>query len=562
MARVGARAGERTTENGFRIRTLASAFEETAARVPEKVALVVEDDRYTYADLSRLAGETARGLLALGIEPAARVAIWLPNSLEWVTAALATAMVGAVTVPVNMRYRREEAEYILSQSEASLLLMTDRVAATDYTAMLADICPELREAEPGALYSATLPNLRHVLSVAETGLKGIRPFSDLGRLGRGVDAGALAEVGPRIDPESVAHIQYTSGTTARPKGAMLTHHSLLRDSYEICQAMRIGEADSIFSALPFFHIAGYASALLSALQMGGSLVTANHFDASKSLRLIERERCTMIRGVETMFVMMMAHPEFEGRDLSSLRGGVCGSYTLEVLNAVYERMGIKEMTSVFGLSETSSASTMTRVEDPLEKRLTTQGRPLPGIEVRIVDPGSNQPLGSEHRGEIVIRGWNLMKGYYEKPTETSEAIDSGGWLHTGDLGYFDGEGYLHFIDRIKDVVRVGGENVSAAEVESFLYRHPKVEMCQIVAGPDGRLGEVCVAYVKLKPGSECSADEIIEFYRGQIASFKIPRYVFFTEEFPITGSGKVQKFLLRERARQDVAAASRIGGDG
>jgi fatty-acyl-CoA synthase len=334
---------------------------------------------------------------------------------------------------------------------------------------------------------------------------------------------------------------------------MHPHVTLLRDSYEICQAMRIAEPDVLFSALPLYHIAGYASAFLSSFQNGGTFVTADHFDPGKSLELIERERCTIIRGVETMFIMMMAHPDLDRHDLSSLRGGVCGSNAPDVLDAVYSRMGVHELTSVFGLSETASASTMTRVDDPLKTRIETQGRPLPGIEARIADPETGEPLPPGAQGEILVRGWNLMKGYYNKPKETAETIDAEGWLHTGDLGMQDAEGNLRFIDRIKDVIRVGGENVSAAEVESFLYRHPKVELVQVVAGPDLRLGQVCVAYVKARPGTACSAEEIIEFCRGKIASFKVPRHVFFVDEFPLTGSGKVQKFLLRDRAREALA---------
>jgi len=455
---------------------------------------------------------------------------------------------------VNLRYRTEEAEYILSQSGAEVVLVTDQVAGTDYAAMISSICPELLTATPATVRSRTLPGLRQVISTAPSRLPGVRPFGELAELAAQVSEERLDEVIAAVDPESVCQIQYTSGTTARPKGAMLTHNSILRDSYEICQIMRIGEDDVLFSALPFFHVAGYVSAALCTLSMGATLVTGSHFDALQALQLIERHRATIIRGVETMFVMMMAHPDFERHDVSSLRGGVCGSYTETVLREVYRKMGIRELTSVFGLSETSSASCMARVEDPLEVRLTTNGRPLPGVEMRIIDPTSGKPLPHDQRGEIVIRGWNVMKGYYEKPVETAEALDAEGWLHTGDLGFIDQDGNLHFIDRIKDVIKVGGENVSAAEVESYLYRHHKIEICQIVAVPDARLAEVGAAYVKLKPGQECTAEEIIDFCKGSIASFKVPRYVFFTDTFPITGSGKIQKFVLRDQARRDVAA--------
>jgi fatty-acyl-CoA synthase len=541
--------------SGFRPRTVWAAFEESATRLPDKRAVVLGDDSFTYADLRGRAQATGRGLLALGVAPGARVAVWLPNSIEWLATMLGVGMIGAVLVPVNLRYRQEEAEYILSQSGAEVLLLTDRLAGTDYGALVAAICPELATSTPETFKSASLPGLRQVISIADTGLSGVRPFSQLAQFAEMVDEHALSAALAAVDSESVGHIQYTSGTTARPKGAMLTYQSILRDSYEICQVMHIGEQDVIFSALPFFHVAGYISAALCALQMGGTIVTGSHFEPLTALQLIELHRCTIIRGVETMFVMMMAHPDFDRYDISSLRGGVCGSYTEQVLRDVYSRMAIKELTSVFGLSETSSASCMARVEDPLEVRLTTNGRPLPGVEMRISDPSSHEPVPAGERGEILIRGWNVMKGYFEKPAETAEALDADGWLHTGDLGFIDNDGNLHFIDRIKDVIKVGGENVSAAEVESFLYRHPKIEICQVVAGPDPRLAEVGVAYVKLKPGMEATSEEVIDFCRGKIASFKVPRYVFFTDSFPITGSGKIQKFVLREQARRDVADA-------
>jgi fatty-acyl-CoA synthase len=543
------------TGSRFRPRSLWAAFDESAARLPDKRAVVLGAESFTYSDLRGLARATARGLLALGVTPGARIAVWLPNSIEWLATALGVGMIGAVLVPVNLRYRQEEAEYILSQSGAEILLLTDRLAGTDYGAMAAAICPELATSPPESFRSALLPGLRHVISIADTGLPGVRPFAQLAELAEQVDEETVAAALAAVDAESVAHIQYTSGTTARPKGAMLTHHSILRDSYEICQVMHIGEPDVIFSALPFFHVAGYVSAALCALQMGGTIVTGSYFDPLTALQLIELHRCTIIRGVETMFVMMMAHPDFERYDITSLRGGVCGSYTEQVLREVFRRMAIPELTSVFGLSETSSASCMARVEDPLEMRLTTNGRPLPGVEMRIIDQTSREPLPAGERGEILIRGWNVMQGYFDKPAETAEALEPDGWLHTGDLGFIDDDGNLHFIDRIKDVIKVGGENVSAAEVESYLYRHPKIEICQVVAGPDPRLAEVGVAYVKVKPGMECTAEEILDFCRGKIASFKVPRYVFFTDSFPITGSGKIQKFVLREQARRDVAAA-------
>jgi fatty-acyl-CoA synthase len=538
----------------FRPRTFGAVLADVSARLPDKRAVVFGDSAFTYSEVAQRVRTVARGLIALGVEPDAKVGIWLPNRIEWIALNLAAAAIGAVTVPVNMRYRTEEADYIIGQCDCDLLAMTDRVLQTDYYAMIREICPELERPRQGRLRSSRLPRLRHVLGLGGEQPPGVAPFSDLERLAAGVSDAQLDERMSAVSVNDICHIQYTSGTTARPKGAMHAHQTLLHDSHEICQAMRIGESDVIFSALPLYHIAGHTSAFLSAFQNGGTFVSSDHFDTAESLHLIQRERCTIIRGTETMFIMMMAHPEFDRYDLSSLRGGVCGSNAPDVLGAVYEKMGVRELTSVFGMSETASASTMTRVGDPLQARLETAGKPLPGIEVRIVDPETRQPLATGDRGEILIRGWNLMRGYYNKPAETAEAIDSEGWLHTGDLGLLDADANLHFIDRIKDVVRVGGENVSAAEVESFLFRHPKVQLVQIVAGPDPRLGQICVAYVKAKPGSDCTADEIIDFCRGKIASFKVPRHVFFVDEFPLTGSGKVQKFVLREMARREIEA--------
>ncbi len=500
---------------------------------------------YTAAEFSREVDRLARGLLALGVASGERVALWLANVPEAALAEFAVAKIGAILVPINTRFKEGELEYVLRQSEAATLITMERFGDTEYEAIVRTLCPETSVCAPGHLRSSRLPRLKRLITLG-AGAPGMFAYTDV--LALGAESRwelALRRREAEVRPDDVVLIQYTSGSTAFPKGVMLSHDQTLRNAFIMAGRAGLEESDRVLSAMPMFHIGGSVCALLGAVTRGYVLHVMTKFDAGETLRLFEEERITAYIGIETMFLMLRDHPDFSRRDRSSLRKGwAAGSPTL--LRLIAEEIGISSVCSVYGLSECSPNVCITDWRDSLEKRVGTNGRPHPGVEVEIRDPQTGERLAPGQPGEICVRGYVVMKGYYNMPEETARTIDPDGWLHTGDRGLLTEDGYLVFLGRCKDVLRVGGENVSALEVENFLLTHPAVVAAAVVGVPDPRWGEVPAAFVQLKEGEPVTEDDVIAYCREHLAPFKVPRYVRFVREFPMTGSGKIQKFLLRE----------------
>ncbi|GBC76798.1 3-[(3aS,4S,7aS)-7a-methyl-1, 5-dioxo-octahydro-1H-inden-4-yl]propanoyl:CoA ligase [bacterium HR08] len=500
---------------------------------------------YTAAEFSREVDRLARGLLALGVASGERVALWLANVPEAALAEFAVAKIGAILVPINTRFKEGELEYVLRQSEAATLITMERFGDTEYEAIVRTLCPETSVCAPGHLRSSRLPRLKRLITLG-AGAPGMFAYTDV--LALGAESRwelALRRREAEVRPDDVVLIQYTSGSTAFPKGVMLSHDQTLRNAFIMAGRAGLEESDRVLSAMPMFHIGGSVCALLGAVTRGYVLHVMTKFDAGETLRLFEEERITAYIGIETMFLMLRDHPDFSRRDRSSLRKGwAAGSPTL--LRLIAEEIGISSVCSVYGLSECSPNVCITDWRDSLEKRVGTNGRPHPGVEVEIRDPQTGERLAPGQPGEICVRGYVVMKGYYNMPEETARTIDPDGWLHTGDRGLLTEDGYLVFLGRCKDVLRVGGENVSALEVENFLLTHPAVVAAAVVGVPDPRWGEVPAAFVQLKEGELVTEDDVIAYCREHLAPFKVPRYVRFVREFPMTGSGKIQKFLLRE----------------
>lgn len=516
--------------------------------------ITCRDRTLTHAEAWTRARRIAAGLLALGVVPGDTVAIWAPNSPEWLVVMLACGLVGAVLVPVNTRFKLEELEYCLRQSDSRTLFTVDRFLEIPFLGMLRELCPELSLSAPGQLRSGRLPLLRDVILIgdgrAPRGYPGTTALADLEA--RGAAARDRLDVARgTVTPDHIVIIQYTSGTTGFPKGVQLAQHQVIRNGFLIGQRMDIVPGDRIFSPLPFVHVGGTVLTILVALTHRASIVTMAAFDPEEALALIAGHRCTAMTGIETHFLMLYQHPTLRDHDVRSLeKGWVIGPQ--EVVRGTIERLGVRRIVNAYGLSEASPNCTTTLPDDPVEFRVASVGRPQPGVELRIVDPATGATLPPGAVGELCVRGWNVMKGYYEMPEETARAIDPDGWLHTGDMARLDDFGALYFVGRMKDIVRVGGENVAALEVENVLLRYAKVKNAAVIPIPEPRLTEVPLAVVVLKEGEVATEEEIIAFCRDRMASFKVPRRVKFVEEFPLTGSGKVQKYRLREEALREL----------
>lgn len=507
-------------------------------------ALVIDGRRLTYGDLQAQVDEAAQGLRALGIRRGDHVAVCMGNAPEWVVFFYAAASIGAVTVPVNTRFKAGELKYCLQQADVKLLFLADRFLKIDFVALLREICPALDSALP----DAALPKLANVVVLGSDVPRGAIAWRDMLALGAIYDAPDLDIAGPG----DVLLMQYTSGTTSYPKGVMLTHDNMLRNAAYIAARIGLAAGDRYYSARPYYHVAGTTLSLLAALATGACLLSSSHFDPGVALQVLADERCEFTSGNDTMFLMLLGHPDFGRRPLH-VRGGWVSAGP-EVSRRVVERMGMRGLCHAYGLSEASPNVSMSRCDDDLQKRIAGWGHALDGVEVRIVDTGSGEPLAPGRPGEIQVRGWSVMKGYYRMPEQTATAIDEDGWLHTGDLGVMDEDGRLRFLTRIKDVFRVGGENVAPAEVEDVLHQHPAIKQAQVVGVPDARLVEVPAAYVILREGMQATPDEIMAWSKARMANFRVPRYVSVVDSFEhigMTGSAKVQKNRLRAQALID-----------
>jgi fatty-acyl-CoA synthase len=531
--------------------TIGENLDRTVAAFGDRDAVVSvhQGIRQTYAQFHESVTEIARGLLALGIEPGDRVGIWSPNNAEWVTLQYATAKVGAILVNVNPAYRTSELAYALRQSGVSTLVLAARFRQADYLAMLDEVAGDL-------------PALQRRIVLGPEAPTGAMSWDDLRQAAAGASLDELRAREELLQFDDPINIQYTSGTTGFPKGATLSHHNILNNGFFIGAGCRYTEADRVCIPVPLYHCFGMVLGNLACTTHGAAIVyPAESFDPEATLAAVQQERCTSLYGVPTMFIAELEHPRFHQFDLSTLRTGIMAGSPcpVEVMKAVQSDMHMAEVTICYGMTETSPVSFQTAADDPVDKRVATVGRIHPHVEAKVTDPETGRIVPREVPGELCTRGYLVMLGYWENEQATAEAIDAAGWMHTGDLATIDQDGYANIVGRIKDMVIRGGENVYPREVEEFLYGHPAISDVQVIGVPDARYGEELCAWVRLKEGQSVSGDELREWCRGKIASFKIPRYWRFVDAFPMTVTGKVQKFKMRETsiAELDLESVSR-----
>jgi fatty-acyl-CoA synthase len=537
-------------------RTIGDTLRFAAQRWPERGALLVrhQDVCLTYRELDQHVDALARGMLACGLSPGDRVGIWSPNNLEWVLTQFATARAGLILVSLNPAYRTHELEYALRKVGCRMLIFAPAFKSSDYVGMVRSLLPQASIAGSGRVSCEAFPELEFLVQLGGTPAPGFGSLNALWQSGRHVSPDPLEAIIPMLDPDQPVNIQFTSGTTGRPKGATLTHFNLVNNGYFVGEGMKLGPEDRLCIPVPLYHCFGMVLGVLAAVTHGAQMVfPAASFDAEAVLQAVSAEQCTALYGVPTMFIAELEHPRFQEFDLSSLRTGIMAGAPcpIAVMRRVIDAMHMCEITICYGMTETSPVSFQSHVEDPLEKRVTTVGRVHPHVQVKIVDPdGRIVPRGVP--GELLTRGYSVMRGYWVDPERTAEAVDEAGWMHTGDLAVLDAEGYCNIVGRVKDMIIRGGENVYPREVEEFLYRHPKVLDVAVVGVADRKYGEEVCAVIRLREGVTAEAEELVAFCRDRIAHYKVPRYVRFVESFPMTVTGKVQKFVLRECMEREL----------
>ena len=520
--------------------TIGAFFDGQVEKYREREALVVKHQnvRWTWGELGRRVDDLAAGLMALGLERGDRVGIWSPNTSEWTLAQFATAKAGLVLVNVNPAYRRSELEYAMNKVGCKALILAPALKTSNYLEIVDDL-----------VKANKLPDLEHIVRLGKDKTPGMLNFDDVASAGGNAERVKLAELGPKLQFDDAINIQFTSGTTGHRKGATLSHHNILNNGYFVAEGLKLTPDDRLCIPVPLYHCFGMVMGNLGCLTHGSTMVyPAEAFDPLATLKAVAEERCTALFGVPTMFIAQLDHPEFDTFDLKSLRTGIMAGSPcpIEVMKRVQSKMNMHEVTIAYGMTETSPVSTQCATDDPVERRVSTVGQVLPHIEIKIVDAeGKAVPRGET--GEFCTRGYSVMKGYWNDAEKTREAIDDGGWMHTGDLATMDAEGYVNIVGRLKDMVIRGGENVYPREIEEFLYRHPKIQDVQVIGVPDPRYGEEICAWIKLHGGQTATAEEIREFCKGEIAHYKIPRYIEFVAEFPMTITGKIQKFVMREQ---------------
>ncbi len=540
----------------LRYLTVGALLDETVARHGDREALVVPHQRvrWTYRELAQRAERFAAGLYRLGIRPGDRVGIWSPNNAEWVVTQLATARLGAILVNINPAYRLAELEFVLNNVGCRTLVLADEFKSSDYVAMIRELAPELGSCMPGALTSGRLPTLQHVIHLGADALPGFLRFEDVDRLGDPADREDIAALAARLQPDDPINIQFTSGTTGLPKGATLTHCNIVNNGYFVAEGMSFTEQDRLCIPVPLYHCFGMVLGVLGCVSHGAAMIFPGAaFEAGSVLAAVQAERCTALYGVPTMFIAVLEHPDFRGADFSSLRTGVMAGAPcpVEVMKRVVSEMNMQQVTIAYGMTETSPVSFQSGPHDSLERRVGTVGRVHPHVQVKIVDEaGRVVPRGQ--KGELLTRGYSVMKGYWEDEEKTRRSIDADGWMHSGDLATLDDEGYCNIVGRVKDMIIRGGENIFPAEIEDYLFRHPKIQDAQVFGVPHERLGEAVCAWIRLKPGQSCTEEEVLAFCRGQIAHYKIPLYIRFVDDYPMTVTGKVQKFVMRERMAAEL----------
>ncbi|MDR0443596.1 MAG: AMP-binding protein [Treponema sp.] len=531
-------------------KTLGEVLREKTLAHPDHDFLVYSDRslRFTYADFDKRVDDFAKGLLSMGIKKGDHVGIWATNVPDWNTVLFACARIGVVLVTVNTSYKTHELEYVLKQSDMVCLCLIDGWRDSDYVGMVNELVPELKTSQRGHINSEKFPFLKYLVHVGQQKHRGMFSFNELLLLGQHTDSAQLREIEASLDTNDVVNMQYTSGTTGFPKGVMLTHRNILNNGFGIGENMNFTEKDIVCLPVPLFHCFGLVLGMMAILTHGATAALLEWFDPLLVLATIQKEKCTASYGVPTVFIAILNHPMFKMFDLSSLRTGIMAGSPcpIEAMRQVIDLMHMKEVTICYGLTESSPVMTQTRYDDGLIVKVETVGRALPGVEVTIRDPVAGEECADGETGEFCCRGYNTMKGYYKMPEATAQCIDKNGWLHSGDLGVKNADGNFRVTGRIKDMIIRGGENISPKEIEDFLYTMPGVKDVQVAGVASEKYGEEVGAFIILQPDVTMTEEDVLDYCRGKISRFKIPKYVFFVDSYPLTASGKIQKYLLRE----------------
>lgn len=536
--------------------TIDQALGEAVERWSHNEAVVAchQNIRWSFKQLDEAASEFAAGLLALGLEPGDRIGIWSPNNIEWVVTQFATAKAGLILVNINPAYRIGELEYALNKVECKSIVIAQQFKSSNYVEMLNKLAPELATAKPGELKAERLTHLKSVICIGHDEVPGMYRYSDIQSAGGAQQHDKLADIATRLQPDDPINIQFTSGTTGMPKGATLTHFNIVNNGYFTGRAMKLSESDRLCIPVPLYHCFGMVMGVLTCITNGSTMVFPDEaFEPASVLAAVANEKCTALHGVPTMFIAELDHPQFADYDLSTLRTGVMAGAPcpVEVMKRVFEEMNMHEVTIAYGMTETSPVSFQSSTDDTMDKRVSTVGRIHPHVEVRIVDE-DGRIVGRGDKGELCTRGYSVMLGYWNDEEKTNESIDAAGWMHTGDLATMDDEGFCNIVGRVKDMIIRGGENVYPREIEEYLYRHPKVQDVAVFGVPDKKFGEQVAAWVKVRDGENASEDEIRDYCREQIAHYKVPAYIRFVEDFPMTVTGKIQKFVMRDQMVEDL----------
>ncbi|HOI71544.1 MAG TPA: AMP-binding protein [Methanobacterium sp.] len=536
----------------FTKETLGNFLEKMVKKDPNQEFMVYPDRdlRFTYEEFDNRVNQMAKGLLEIGIKKGDHVGIWAKNVPDWLTYMFATAKIGVVLVTVNTAYKSHELAYVLEQSDMKALAIIDGFQDVDYIQTVYELIPELKTHERSKLKSDKFPFLESIIYLGQEKHRGMYNTNEIILLGKHGNEEKFQEIKASVKSDDVVNMQYTSGTTGFPKGVMLTHINILNNGYYIGERQKFTENDRLCITVPLFHCFGIVLAVMATYSHGATMVMVEVFDPLMVLAAVQKERCTALHGVPTMFIAEYSHPMFEMFDLTTLRTGIMAGSTppIEAMKRVVKDMHMTEITSVYGLTEGSPGFTQTGVDDPLIKRVETVGKPLPECEVKIVDPETGETLGPNETGEICCKGYNVMKGYYKMPEKTQEVIDKDGWLHSGDLATLDEEGYYSIVGRIKDMIIRGGENIYPREIEEFLYTMPGIRDVQVIGIPDDKYGEIVGAFIILEEGVDICEEDVRDYSSTKIARYKVPKKVFFIDEFPLTASGKIQKFKLRDHA--------------
>ncbi|MFT3723396.1 MAG: AMP-binding protein [Hyphomonadaceae bacterium] len=547
------------TEPALLEHTIGGALLRAARKWPKQEALVSvhQDIRWTWEQFAFHVDRIAAGFLALGLKPGDRVGVWAPNCAEWTLVQFATARVGMIQVNINPAYRLSEVEYTLNKVGVKALVCAEKFKTSDYVGMINELAPEIATSKPRELKSKRLPDLRIVAQIGGAPGPGWLAFTDIAEQATGKQALEIEEINQTLDRNQPINIQFTSGTTGLPKGATLSHRNILNNAYFVGLGMGLSEGDRLLIPVPLYHCFGMVMGNLACTVHGGTMVYASEgYEPLAVLKTVQTEKCTALHGVPTMFIAELEHPDFDKFDLRSLRTGLMAGSPcpIEVMRKVNDRMHMREVGIAYGMTETSPVSFQTAKDDPLDRRVSTVGRIQPHLEVKVIGADGNVvPRGEP--GELCTRGYSVMIGYWNDPEKTAEAVDDEGWMHTGDLATIDDEGYCNIVGRIKDMIIRGGENVYPREIEEYLFRHPKIEDVQVIGVPDQKYGEEICAWVKLRGGETSSLEEIAGFCKGQIAHYKIPRYVKFVDSFPMTVTGKIQKFEMRKATIAELGLA-------